>query len=145
MRIRSSARAFVRNEKNEILLQKFAFVFAGAEKTLWLTPGGEIKEGESHKQALERELFEELGLRVRVEGERVLSLDVPIEGSAESLISREVYYMVSIPADTAFTLENMEDYEKESFRGLKWWSLDELKNTEEAFAPKEQILKLLTE
>ncbi len=45
--------------------------------------------------------------------------------------------------DTVFTLENMEDYEKKSIRGLKWWSLNALKSTEEEFAPNEQIFKLL--
>ena len=40
MRVRNSARAFILNENNEILLQKFEFRFTGVLKILWVTPGG---------------------------------------------------------------------------------------------------------
>lgn len=32
----------------------------------WELPGGKVEVGESHSMALEREIFEELGLRIRV-------------------------------------------------------------------------------
>lgn len=40
MDIRNNAGAFILNENNEILLQKFEFSFTGVRKILWVTPGG---------------------------------------------------------------------------------------------------------
>lgn len=143
MNIRNSGRAFILNENNEILLQRFEFSFTGKVKILWVTPGGGVEEGESVKQALERELFEELGLRIDVKDESVVTLDIPFDGKWGKFISHEVYYIVKIPKNTDFSLENMEENEKNTFHNLKWWSLDELKNTKDEFEPRDEILKLL--
>ncbi len=39
----------------------------------------------------------------------------------------------------------MEIGEKDTFHNLKWWNLEELRNTEDEFEPKAQILKILEE
>ena len=46
MNIRNNAKAFILNENNEILLQKFEFTFTGELKILWVTPGGGVEAGE---------------------------------------------------------------------------------------------------
>ena len=143
MYVRDNARAFILSEENEILLQRFIFSFTGRERILWVTPGGGVEGDESVQEALERELFEELGIEVAIVGEPVLTLDIPFDGKNGKFISHEVYYLLHLSSDTVVTFENMEENEKDTFLDLKWWSLEELKNEEFEFEPHEEILRLL--
>lgn len=143
MNIRNNVRAFIINEDNEILLQKFEFTFTGTSKDLWVTPGGGVEEGETFEQALEREMFEELGLNIGIEEKSILILDVPFDGKCGKFISHEVYYLVHLSKNTTFSLINMEDGEKDTFHTVKWWSLEELRKTKEEFEPREQIIRFL--
>ena len=91
-----------------------------------------------------RELYEELGLKIDVEDESILALDIPFNGKNGKFISHEVYYLIRLPKNTVFSLNNMEEGEKNAFHNIRWWNLDELKETKEEFEPKDQILDLLT-
>lgn len=143
MYVRDNARAFILNEKKEILLQRFIFRFTGKERILWVTPGGGVEADESFKEALERELFEELGIEIDVAGEPVLTLDIPFDGRDGKFISHEVYYLLQLSSDTIVSFENMEENEKDTFLDLKWWSLEELQNGGMEFEPHDEILQLL--
>lgn len=143
MKIRNCSRALIINEDNKILLQRFEFPQVKGNKVLWVTPGGGLKENESFEEALERELFEELGMNIKVEGEPVLILDVPIDGKKETFISHEVYYLVDYQVNTNISLANMTKNEIKTFKGMKWWSKEDLlQESSEEYAPSD-ILSFL--
>ncbi len=143
MRIRNSARALIINENNEILLQKFDFYFTGKMKVLWVTPGGGVEDGENFAQAIERELFEELGISIKIKDESIFTLDIPFDGNNGRFISHEVYYLVLVSKTISITFKNMTANEKNTFHTVKWWSLEELRKTNEEFEPRSQILNIL--
>ena len=60
MRLRQAARAVVLDPADRILLVRFDF----PARSVWAAPGGGLEPGETHEQALARELREEAGLEV---------------------------------------------------------------------------------
>jgi 8-oxo-dGTP pyrophosphatase MutT (NUDIX family) len=57
---RIAARAIVLGPDDRILLVRFRQPHSGA--SWWATPGGALDEGETHEDALRRELLEEAGI-----------------------------------------------------------------------------------
>jgi mutator protein MutT len=66
----------------------------------WEFPGGKVEPGENHREALEREIFEEFSARVRTE-DFVASVDFYIHGQPARLHAYFVEYLSGrfIPAE----------------------------------------------
>jgi 8-oxo-dGTP pyrophosphatase MutT (NUDIX family) len=103
----------------------------------WLTPGGGVDPGENHAQAAVRELFEETGLRVDSVGEPVWAHDFDVKWDAADHSSghAEFYRMVVDrfePSDLNWT-----DDERVDVLEHRWWTVAELKATDEPYEPAE--------
>jgi 8-oxo-dGTP diphosphatase len=68
VRKRRTARVMLFDETGAILLIRFVVPRDGSEFVFWALPGGEIEPGETEADAAMRELKEELGIAVTVEG-----------------------------------------------------------------------------
>ena len=108
----------------------------------WVTPGGGVDPGETHEIAAVRELFEETGLRITDPGEPVWNYDFVVEwDDADHDTGHAEYYVVHTKRFD-ISRDNWTDDEKVDTLDVRWWSLDELRQTDEPFEPR-QLLELV--
>lgn len=124
LRIREAVRAIVRTPDLAVLLVRFEFPTGSR----WALPGGGLENGETHREALHRELVEEVGLTAPSIGPHVWSRlhIVPfINGRFDG--QREQIHLVDVddrfePTPTLSWQQLNDEYVFE----LRWWTLDEI-------------------
>jgi len=99
----------------------------------WITPGGGVEPGESFEQAAQRELWEETGIVAPlgpcIWSRRVL---VPFDGGLVDMDER--YFVVRVDA-VEVGPGSPTAWEQEVLTAHRWWTLDELRQTDEVVAP----------
>jgi len=109
----------------------------------WLTTGGHLEAGESHRDAAIRELYEETGLKIDEPGDVIWAHDFVAERSPgvfanhheEFFVHRTAHFE---PSHADWTPEEHVDIVDE-----RWWSVDSLKATTDAVEPA-NLIELLT-
>jgi len=125
LRIREAVRAVLLTPQAEVLLVRFEFPNTG---TRWALPGGGMEPGETHHQALERELAEEVGLRGAAVGPHIwtrLHIIPFIDGKWDG--QRERMYLV--PVAERFQPEphlSWEQLRAEYVFELRWWPIEDI-------------------
>lgn len=99
---------------------RIAMVYSEAEH-YYKFPGGGIELGESHLEALVREVREETGLLVKHDSVREFGMVHEKRKStmAEELFEQKSYYYIAEVEDTAVS-QDLDDYEAELGYGLEW-------------------------
>lgn len=130
LNLRPAARAIVLGPNTEILLVRFE-LHTG---TFWATPGGGLEPGESHADAIRRELDEEVGI---VPDELVGPVWLrthyfPLYGFDGQT---EEYFLVQV--NDLSVQPSMTDAElvAEGVTAHRWWTEPEIAASEERFAP----------
>lgn len=96
--------------------------------SFWATPGGSLEPGETHPQAIVRELREELGIADAALGPHLATRvkDHPVAG--QPVRQAERYYLVRVRAETvtpasAAQTDNIQEW--------RWWTLPEITATQQ--------------
>jgi ADP-ribose pyrophosphatase YjhB (NUDIX family) len=132
MTIIESARALLVDPQDRVLLMKLAI---DAQQTYWLTPGGSLHAGESFEDALRREIREETGLTLAQPGHWVWTSPKRIVRDGRPVDTLARVYIQRVPNFSA-TPTALTSAERRMFRELRWWSIDEIAASREAFIPR---------
>jgi ADP-ribose pyrophosphatase YjhB (NUDIX family) len=133
-RLRRSARVFLFDPAGDVLLIRIVAPLEDGPFVFWVTPGGEMESGEGAREAAERELFEELGIRPQLTGpvheesggsyvhmgETVRNFDVFFAGRC----AREAPRLLGVTAEELALMQE-----------ARWWSLAEMEATTERLFP----------
>lgn len=118
---REAARAIVLNPDRAVLLQHIEAESGRA----WILPGGGLAAGETHEQAVMRELAEEVGLRVIALGPWVWRRTA--EFSFQGVRYRQQERIFLTRADPfEFDHSGLEELEVGIVLSHRWWTIDEI-------------------
>lgn len=134
LRIREAVRALLIDPDDRVLLVRFEFPTA----TRWALPGGGVEEGESHVDALRRELEEEVGL-VDVEiGPQVwrrLHIVPFLNGQFDG--QREKIHLVRCGTFEPQPRLSWAQLNAEFVHEIRWWTLEQIGASDAHFVPQE--------
>lgn len=133
LRMRTAARAVVLDPAGRILLVRFEF----PDRAVWACPGGGVEPGETHEEALRRELREETGLELEDLGPCVWTRThvIPfLDGRWDGQIER--FYLVHVDPFDPVPVLTWEQLHAEFMTDIRWWSAEELAASTELHAPR---------
>ena len=136
---RDAARVLLLDEADRVLLVAH---LPGDDRRVWTAPGGGLEPDEDHPAAARRELAEELGLEVDP-GPCVWVRTVTFAFRGVWLRQHERWHLARAELDARDA--PLVDAGTDEAR---WWSLEELRTTEEVLAPRrlpERLAQLLVE
>ena len=133
--MRQAARVLVLDPDSRVLLLRIQEPSAD-KRAFWITPGGGLEAGETHKQAALRELREETGLSGVALGPCVWHRRNEFDWLGDRLCQIEQFYFLQTEAFTPSSAEHT-DIEAQVLTDFRWWSVDEIAaETNELFAPR---------
>ena len=141
-RERTAARALVLDRDGRVLLVQYRR--PGTDLTWWGTPGGGIDAGETHEQALARELREEIGLHAFRLGKKLYEHVGQFPWDRELLRQHNTTYLVQVDEHEP---QPTIDLSQEGVVDVRWWAPEELAASDEQFAPPdlpERVRRLTT-
>jgi ADP-ribose pyrophosphatase YjhB (NUDIX family) len=132
---RSAARIVLLDPEDRILLQHIRADQDHA-RTTWITPGGALAPGETHREAALRELREEVGQAAVALGPWVWVREHEFDFRGTRYRQRERFFLARAES-SAIDTGGLEPIEVEIVLGHRWWKLREIEGaTETVFAPR---------
>ena len=129
------------DEAGSILLIRFVVPRECGEFVFWALPGGEIELGETEADAAVRELNEELGIEVMVEG--------PVYRDANRFLHQgemqdnvDFLFLASCGREEP-TLRGVTPEEIGIMKEMRWWTAEEIEDSSEKIFPEELAVRML--
>lgn len=136
---RNVVRAVVLDSADRVLLLQVGELDNPAFGTAWELPGGGIEAGETHVQAVIRELREETGIVIASEQIAAPSWkrDVLYDYRGERRLQHEVISLVRLAGPTP-AIDSMlrEGFERQDLFDARWWTQQEILGSSEWFYPR---------
>ena len=101
----------------------------------WYPPGGRIEDGETPEAAARRELSEEVGLEVTDLGPVVLHRRARFT-YGDRRFDQDEWHLLGRIAATEIGPSRPDDNEAAAVAAHRWWSLPDLRDSEERFFPE---------
>lgn len=134
---RFTARALPIDDQGRVLLLH-GFDPVRPDEPFWFTIGGALEGEETLQQAAARELFEEVGIRATAAEFTGPYGTSTIEFSfAQYAITQDQAYFAVRVGRVEVSFEHMEQIEKETTIGHRWWSAEEIEASEEVIFPED--------
>ena len=130
--LREAARVLLIDARDRILL--FRVEAASGGRSVWITPGGGLKAGESHVDGARRELWEETGIHAEP-GPLVWVRRHVFRFGERLLDEREQFFVVRID-DAVLTRDHWEAHEHTFLLEHRWWTMEDMIASKEWFAPR---------
>ena len=142
MRERLTARVLLLDPEARILLMKGRLPGRPDGPAFWYSIGGGVEEGETLLQAAAREIVEETGLTDAVLGPTVWRDEVILRDiDHEKRLFRQ-YYVVAHTAGGDPSREGWLPHEKRLTDDMRWWTLGELRLTDDTVYPIGMVVLL---
>lgn len=145
----------VKRKCSKVLLvdaQERVLLFSGIDRTKpevapwWFAVGGALEPGETPVEAAVRETREETGLTIDDPGPIVFTRSFSWDFEGKDYDQEEWFFLVRVERFTPAT-KDWTDTETATFRGSRWWSIEELRSTGQQVFPEglaEQLERLLS-
>ena len=108
-----------------------------SQRAFWITPGGGCETSESDAAALARELYEETGLTQFNESHLIWTRSIEFVWENKTYKQDERFYWINVPSYEPHPVALVSEVESASFDSLRWWSVEEIANSRETFAPND--------
>jgi len=127
---RQAGRAILRDDAGRVLLLHFHL----PNMRFWATPGGGVEPDETLLEAAHRELREELGIAVALEGPVHTAVGI-FEFEGELIENTDHFFhgrWNGVPR-----LSGTTESESAALVEARWWTLEEMENTREDIFPRD--------
>jgi len=125
--VRWAGRMFLVDDDERVLLMHERRDI-GSQQTMWITPGGGVEGGESLAEAAVREVYEETGLRPRLDAgaEPMYQERVLFHLAGNDIDQTNFYFLVRVPSGLPVEPAAHTEIERLVVLGHQWWPLAEL-------------------